>query len=408
MHISQVRVEQDANHSRLAGRVGKFELWYDFPPSFNVSPRADAFVCAALLGAMQQGQDITLPPDLKVCPQLLQNLQQLQQVLLCRQHYLGLRLTAIRIRGGKPEPAPHNGKTVSFFSGGVDGTYTYLQEKARIDDVLFVQGIDIQLDNHRLYADAFARNQAFLQSQGHELLQASSNIRFLGHAFGLGWNSWNGAGLASIALAAGYQHCLIASGKSYAELYPDGSSYVSDHFCSSAGCQIEHHGAEASRVQKTALLALNPAALNILRVCWQDQSYNCGVCEKCLRTMLALKLLSVQGAPFPAWGEQQLQALKALRFFDAHNLANFEQLLELAIAQHNTEIVTALRHILNRYYWGQLAKQLDRLLFGERLLSLKRKWWRKAPDRDATAAGASRTVRPEQELIAKTKQHDQA
>ena len=408
MHISQVRVEQDASHSRLAARVGNVELWYDFPAGFKLTPRADAFVCAALLCAMQQGQDITLPPDLKICPKLLQNLQHLQQVLLCRQHFLGLRLNPVQIRGGSLEPAPHNGKTVSFFSGGVDGTYTYLQEKARIDDVLFVQGIDIQLDNHRLYAEAYARNQTFLHSQGHKLLPAGSNIRFLGHAYGLGWNSWNGAGLASIALAAGYQHCLIASGKSYAELYPDGSSYVSDHFCSSGGCQIEHHGAGASRVEKTALLALHPAALQILRVCWQDQSYNCGVCEKCLRTMVALKLLAVEGAPFPAWGAQQLQALKALRFYDAHNLANFEQLLELASVQRNGELIAALRHILHRYYWGQLAKQLDRLLFGERLLSLKRKWRRNTPDRDATATAVVQPARLEQELIAKTKQHDQA
>ena len=53
-----------------------------------------------------------------------------------------------------------------------------------------------------------------------------------------------------------------------------------------------HHAAEVSRLAKVARIVTSETAMRYLRVCWRnpDGAYNCGYCEKCLRTMAAIRL----------------------------------------------------------------------------------------------------------------------
>jgi hypothetical protein len=328
---------------------------------------------------MLEGSDVVVPDDIPLCPVLLKNLYTVQDIFLCRQQHLGIKLKPVLIKGGTSRLASNNGRTLSFFSGGVDGTYTYLKEKQNIDDLLFVKGIDIQLNNHLLYEEAYQRNKHFLASEDRDLVRVTSNVRYLGAHKKMSWSSWNGGGLASIAMAGGYKHCLIASGKSYGELFPEGSSYVSDHLWSSSGCQIEHHAAGATRIEKTAAIGASPDALAILRVCWHDKNYNCGECEKCLRTMVALELLGINGAPFPAWDDAQLKKLSRLRFYSEKNLSNFQQVQQMARTKGHKKIYATVTKIINNFYWRQILKDCDRMIFGGRLLDLRRK----APRTDA-------------------------
>jgi hypothetical protein len=47
-------------------------------------------------------------------------------------------------------------------------------------------------------------------------------------------------------------------------------------------------------MEKSRLLAQFPEVLSRLRVCWANLGdYNCGHCEKCIRTMLGLKALGI-------------------------------------------------------------------------------------------------------------------
>jgi hypothetical protein len=57
--------------------------------------------------------------------------------------------------------------------------------------------------------------------------------------------------------------------------------------------QVMHDGCEVTRYEKLELIAKSDFALAHLRVCWQaaeENPYNCGKCEKCLRTMTGLYL----------------------------------------------------------------------------------------------------------------------
>lgn len=67
---------------------------------------------------------------------------------------------------------------------------------------------------------------------------------------------------------------------------------------SSSNLRIHHEGITLSRFEKTKLVTKWDLALKHLRVCnktelYQEGLLNCGKCEKCVRTMLALEALGV-------------------------------------------------------------------------------------------------------------------
>jgi hypothetical protein len=55
--------------------------------------------------------------------------------------------------------------------------------------------------------------------------------------------------------------------------------------------EIEHHGCEATRIDKIAYTSEYDLAMEWLRVCNQasDGAYNCGRCRKCLRARVGLQ-----------------------------------------------------------------------------------------------------------------------
>jgi hypothetical protein len=68
-----------------------------------------------------------------------------------------------------------------------------------------------------------------------------------------------------------------------------------DPLWSSRSVQIVHDGAETNRLGKVRAIAGSDAAQKHLRVCYKnpENSYNCGVCDKCVRTGLAAELAGV-------------------------------------------------------------------------------------------------------------------
>jgi hypothetical protein len=82
----------------------------------------------------------------------------------------------------------------------------------------------------------------------------------------------------------------VASSRWIASVRPSGSHPDIDLRWSSERIEFVHHGFEASRSDKVRRIAASDAALRTLRVCWRNPegTFNCGRCEKCLRTMFAL------------------------------------------------------------------------------------------------------------------------
>ena len=201
-------------------------------------------------------------------------------------------IVAAAVKGSTPAP---NALRAIFFTGGVDSFYSLLKHRDCLDRLVFVQGFDIGLTDIEQYQLVESHLEDVAKRLGKTLLIVSTNLRALADLF-LDWATrYHGAGLASVGLAleGNPRTLLIPSSFRYADVIPWGSHPLVDPLWSTEGCSFVHDGNEASRPEKIRLeLARSEVALAHLRVCWESKCgcYNCGVCEKCLRTMLSLKI----------------------------------------------------------------------------------------------------------------------
>ena len=158
-------------------------------------------------------------------------------------------------------------------------------------------------------------------------------------------------------LMIGFSTTYIASGHTWAELWPDGSHPATDPLWSSATRRMVHHGRGAMRWQKLDRIAREPGVLDILRVCWQDKGFNCGRCEKCLRTMVLLRILGLRSQNFPPLDD--LRALARLVPSDRSEARFVTEALALATERGDHRAAKALASSLRRYELRQVVRKIN-------------------------------------------------
>jgi hypothetical protein len=189
-----------------------------------------------------------------------------------------------------------------FFSGGVDSFYSLIKHRDEVENLVLIHGFDVPLADTKTFdlteAQALEAGRLF----GKRLIVVRTNLHWEQPSVPGGWGMYHGPALAAVAHALAPLHgrIYIASSFSYADLHPWGSHPLLDPLWSTEAVQIVHDGGE-TRMDKLRLLVQYPEALARLRVCWENLgNYNCGLCEKCLRTMLGLRALGVDRcAAFP-------------------------------------------------------------------------------------------------------------
>jgi hypothetical protein len=84
----------------------------------------------------------------------------------------------------------------------------------------------------------------------------------------------------------------IPAGQTLEFIQPDGAHPLLNPLFSTENVTIRTVGCEARRIEKVGAIAAHPVVQSSLRVCWENRgdAYNCGICEKCLRTMAALEI----------------------------------------------------------------------------------------------------------------------
>jgi hypothetical protein len=200
-----------------------------------------------------------------------------------------------------PRSAP---SAAAFFSGGVDSFYTLIRNHSkypsghprRIRTLLLLQGLDISLDDPSLFDQVRAAARTVATRFGCRLVCIATNARLL--TVGVDWVAYGHAPCLMAAahfVAASNDAVYVPAAYAADEVQPNAVHPVTDHLWSSEGLDVVHDGADASRGEKVALISKTPEALAHLRVCWRNPegAYNCGRCEKCLRTMFDL---SISGA----------------------------------------------------------------------------------------------------------------
>ncbi|MFT3882641.1 MAG: hypothetical protein QM703_23690 [Gemmatales bacterium] len=212
------------------------------------------------------------------------------------QWYPDLKVIPI-LADAKPAESHGSRGTGSFFSCGVDACYTFLKHYEEITTGILIHGFDYQ-EKHVLIRNTVSSlaNKA-ASKLNRPLIEVNTNIRTLGDLYANWGKQYHGSVLASVALLLSPQLGKVYIPSSYHrnDLFPWGSHPELDSLLSSDSIQVVHDSCDVTRSQKVSLVAQNDAALSVLRVCWSDYTkkglaMNCGKCEKCIRTMVDLRI----------------------------------------------------------------------------------------------------------------------
>lgn len=254
----------------------------------------DFLLPLTLLVAMRTGHDLCLQAE--VSEAMMGRVEEIQALL--RRWDSSLDLVGVECaRTVRREAPPHGRAEVgSCFSGGLDSFHTALQHQRELTALVHVQGFDIRHTRRQLLDRVRSANQAAAAELGLKLLVVSTDIRGFSHRY-LTWSEFHGSAIAATAHLLGLRRCYVPSSLSTGNLLPYGSHPELDPLWSSESTELVYDAYDISRVDKTRLIAGSDTAMRYLRVCnaRDDTGYNCGRCEKCLRTLVSLRIWGRRG-----------------------------------------------------------------------------------------------------------------
>jgi hypothetical protein len=260
------------------------------PVELSWSPEAQ--VAMGLIPALCSG--VTLQVDGELDPVFHENLSVVQDLFAC---WLS---SAAKVDVGPVRAAqtgrPDSSRRALFFSGGVDSMFSLLRHRDKITDLIYVHGYDVALGDADLRQSVSAYMGEVARVFGVNLIEIETNLRGLLDQHAL-WLYGHGPALASVGHLFNdqFSHFYISSTYDYRKLLPCGTHPMLDPRWSSTSVKFLHDGAEVSRVAKVMAIAESSDARRLLRVCWvapHAEMLNCCRCEKCIRTMVALKALN--------------------------------------------------------------------------------------------------------------------
>ena len=282
------------------------ELWFRFPKNtgLEISCDSDPFAVALLLLAMQNGEPLQLEGTLS--RKLFEGLGRYQAVF----HEWfpeRFKIIAIEPSGLRDDPwAPAEGRgEACAFSGGVDSFYSLLsllgrvpgQPAAPLTHAIFMGGFDMPLNLTWSISELTRSYAGMMKTLGVGFIAGSTNVRNFVNT--VDWTNAHGQALAASALFFKANWSCFHVPASYTNgTYPKWGTHPSlDPLLSVEALEFRHHGSGANRVRKLEAIARAPESHERLRVCWiQDIGLkNCGRCEKCVRTMVALDILGKLG-----------------------------------------------------------------------------------------------------------------
>jgi len=293
------------------------ELYFEttLPFAKGVSCNPHAFLTACIMPAMRHGEK-RIAMDAEICPELRTGLRTAMGWIF---HWFGGAHHVVsieaKVRASLPEPRTPARAGV-FLSGGIDSLSTLranrldfpLEHPGSFRDGLLIHGIE-KGKTPQQFQQAFAAVSNIAQDAGIDVIPVYTNIRDLDDDSAFWGHEFQGAALSAVAHAFSRRLTAISIPATYdlRGLIPYGSHPLLDPQYSSADLQIRHDGVLLSRLDKTKLIADWDLALQNIRVCNRPKAIthgalNCGVCEKCLRTKLALLALGKleQAGAFPA------------------------------------------------------------------------------------------------------------
>lgn len=381
LEVRNVRLDDHAATVTLSGEVAGEQLFWTMPPRPSIALRGEPFVAALLVSAMRSGRDLVLPANAPVDPAMIRSTDLLQSIFT--RWFPELR----QIRIIAPTLAPRDGSSqrMAGYSGGVDSSYTVYRLRPELDGTVLFDGIEYRKANPTLMSVVGQTLNVPMQALGTPLTTVQTNAKAVGRATGGKWSEFIGGSLASIPHALGLAEYTIAGSNSWENLRPYGSHPFTDPLWGSATLQIHHHGADALRIEKLAVLKSAPDLLAVLRVCFQGEDYNCGVCHKCLQTSAAMRALGLDSPAMPPLRDPKL--LRSLVVEHDGDLVDWVEILTPELVERDPALARELERLIGRYHTRALLKDIDRRLLGGSSGRLLR-WFGLSGERNGTSAEA--------------------
>ena len=312
--------------------------------------RYEPFVVAATPIAMRAGLPLSVPSP--VSPRLLRGLPTAQEIL----HAWFGELRPIDVEApGLEAPTKSDGRGVAcFFSGGVDSFYSVLRHRHRLDALIHVHGFDVPLNHRRRRALVSKTMRRAAEDLELPLIEVETDLRAASNRYVLWGTQFNGAGLASVALLTSprFREVLIPASHSYRDLFPWGSHPMLDHLWSTESVDVVHD-APLPRPEKVRGIADSDVAMRHLRVCFHHDApgLNCGQCEKCLRTMAALRAAGALERCATFASDLPLRRLVRTPVRDTNALVFTRENLVAAEAAGDDELARAIRRMIRFGGW---------------------------------------------------------
>jgi hypothetical protein len=293
----KVRREEDSSivSATLEYPDGEYDLYFKANVP-SLSSTMEPLLAASLLPAMKLGTNLHLPGP--VSPKILAGVNQIQEIF--RVWDKNLTPVSIKTKDGTPHAFSAGRGVACFFSGGVDSFYTILKHREEITHLVLVRGFDIHLEDDDVWARVSGPLREAAKELGKPLIEVETNVQRFSAPF-LHWTNYFGSAMASVSLLLSpwFEKIYIPAGSTFNDLHPWGSHPLIDPLWGTEDLTIVHDGCEATRVEKVKLISSSETVLKYLRVCFQNRKdeykdiYNCGRCEKCIRTKISLYLVGV-------------------------------------------------------------------------------------------------------------------
>ncbi len=350
--IADLRCER--GELSFTARVGDVEQDVWMRTKSDVSPGAEAALCACLLPAMRFGGTLELPAALS--PRLLRNqleFQAVQEAWSRGWEFEDFRLSEVEVRAAAAEaaaPRP-NGRVAAFFSGGVD-SWSVVLDEPDLTDLVFVRGIDLipRIPGGMEVANEVEeRLRGAAEDLGLAFHLVETNLRELSDQIAP-WETYFGCAAVSVALflAPLFERVLIAGDSDYEVQVDSGANRMVDQLWSTEDLEIVEAGGRYSRVERLARICNHPTVQTTLRTCWEnpDGIYNCGRCRKCLLTMVTLEALGARErvSTYPA--ELDLDAVAELTVERPVSLCLWEDVLDATRAANRPDLEHAVEQVV--------------------------------------------------------------
>ena len=372
-----------------------FETTAKYEDDLVINP--NSWLLACTLPAMRYGEE-RIKIDAPISPEIKDGLINSMRCLI---DWHGGDRKVIKIEAPiEPEVAflDKPERAAALFSGGIDALamvrdnhLNFASDHPRhIKDGILVYGV---LEGENEYDPSFQNVvkavDTMAEDAGIELIQVYTNayahFRDLDADFSFWRFEYHGSFLAAIAhaFAPRFSYASIASTYDFANLEPWGSHPLLDPLYSTTSLKVRHENAALSRLEKTKLVGEWDVALKHLRVCNEKESYsegnyNCGKCEKCVRTMTAFLSLGLldQITTFREKDVSKEKLVNTCYLSDSYEENCYRELIEPLTNLGRHDLVDGIYQIIRRYHDRDLKgifKRLDRTLFDGNLLSIGKK-----------------------------------